>query len=32
VAIEELLGVKKINFNGVQNGMVTVIAAAAADS
>ena len=23
VAIEELLGVKKINFNGVQNGMVT---------
>src|SRR5579859_4745152 len=32
VAIEELLGVKKINFNGVQNGIVTVIAAAAADS
>ena len=32
VAIEELLGVKKINFNGVQNGIVTVIAGAAADS
>ena len=32
VAIEELLGVKKINFNGVQNGMVTVFVAAAADS
>jgi len=32
VAIEELLGVKKINFNGVQNGMVTVFAAASADS
>jgi hypothetical protein len=32
VAIEELLGVKKINFNGYQNGMVTIIAAAAADS
>jgi hypothetical protein len=32
VAIEELLGVKKINFNGVQNGMVTIFAAAAADS
>jgi hypothetical protein len=32
VAIEELLGVKKINFNEVQNGMVTVFAAAAADS
>ena len=32
VAIEELLGVKKINFNGVQNGVVTVIAGAAADS
>jgi len=32
VAIEELLGVKKINFNGVQNGIVTVFAAAAADS
>lgn len=32
VAIEELLGVKKINFNGVQNGMVTAFVAAAADS
>lgn len=32
VAIEELLGVKKLNFNGIQNGMVTVFAAAAADS
>jgi hypothetical protein len=32
VAIEELLGVKKINFNAVQNGIVTVFAAAAADS
>jgi hypothetical protein len=32
VAIEELLGVKKINFNGVQNGVVTVFAGAAADS
>lgn len=32
VAIEELLGVKKINFNGVQNGYVTVLVAAAADS
>ena len=32
VAIEELLGVKKINFNGLQNGMVTVFAGAAADS
>jgi hypothetical protein len=32
VAIEELLGVKKINFNGVQNGMVTVFVGAAADS
>ena len=32
VAIEELLGVKKVNFNGVQNGVVTVFAAAAADS
>ena len=31
VAIEELLGVKKINFNGVQNGIVTVILAAASD-
>jgi N4-gp56 family major capsid protein len=32
VAIEELLGVKKINFNGVQNGIVTVFCAATADS
>ncbi len=32
VAIEELLGVKKINFNGVQNGMVTMFVAAAANS
>jgi hypothetical protein len=32
VAIEELLGVRKINFNGVQNGMVTVHVAAGADS
>ena len=32
VAIEELLGVKKINFNGVQNGIVTIIAGAATDS
>lgn len=32
VAIEELLGVKKINFNGVQNGMVTAFFAAGADS
>ncbi len=32
VAIEELLGVKKINFNGVQNGIVTVFVGAAADS
>jgi N4-gp56 family major capsid protein len=32
VAIEELLGVKKINYNGVQNGMVTAHFAAAADS
>jgi N4-gp56 family major capsid protein len=31
-AIEELLGVKKVNFNGVQNGLVTVFAGAAADS
>lgn len=31
-AIEELLGVKKINFNGVQNGLVTVFVGAAADS
>lgn len=32
VAIEELLGVKKINFNAKQNGLVTVFVAAAADS
>lgn len=32
VAIEELLGVKKLAFNGKQHGMVTVFAAAAADS
>lgn len=32
VAIEELLGVKKMAFNGLQHGMVTVFAAAAADS
>lgn len=32
VAIEELLGVKKINFNGKQNGLVTIFCAAAADS
>ena len=32
VAIEELLGVKKINFNGIQNGIVTMFVAAAADS
>jgi hypothetical protein len=32
VAIEELLGVKKINFNGVQNGIVSVFVSAAADS
>ncbi len=32
VAIEELLGVKKINFNGVQNGIVSMFVAAAADS
>ncbi len=32
VAIEELLGVKKMNFNGKDNGMVTVFVAAAADS
>ncbi len=31
VAIEELLGVRKINFNGVQNGMVTIHVAAASD-
>lgn len=32
VAIEELVGVKKIAFNGKQNGVVTCIFAAAADS
>ena len=32
VAIEELLGVKKINFNSVQNGIVTGFLAATADS
>lgn len=32
VAIEELLGVKKISFNGIQNGIVTCFFAAAADS
>lgn len=32
VAIEELLGVKKINFNSKQNGIVTCFYAAAADS
>ncbi|HZK99417.1 MAG TPA: DUF4043 family protein [Caulobacteraceae bacterium] len=32
VAIEELLGVKKINFNSVDNGVVTVFCAASADS
>lgn len=32
VAIEELIGVKKINFNGVQNGIVTGFVAAAADN
>lgn len=32
VAIEELLGVGKVNFNGVQNGFVTVYCAAGADS
>ncbi len=32
VAIEELLGVKKINFNGIQNGIVTMFVSAAADS
>ncbi len=32
VAIEELLGVKKIAYNGVQNGVVTVLVGAAADS
>jgi N4-gp56 family major capsid protein len=32
VAIEELLGVKKLSFNGFQNGMVSIFAAASADS
>ena len=32
VAIEELLGVKKVNFNGIQNGIVTVLVCASADS
>jgi N4-gp56 family major capsid protein len=32
VAIEELLGVKKMNFNGKQNAIVTAFVAAAADS
>lgn len=32
VAIEELLGVKKVNYNGIQNGFVTVFVAAGADS
>lgn len=32
VAIEELLGVKKLAFNGVQQGIVSVFVAAAADS
>ena len=32
VAIEELLGTKKLNFNSVQNGIVTVLVAAGADS
>jgi len=32
VAIEELLGVRKLSFNGIQYGMVTVHVAAAADS
>ncbi len=32
VAIEELLGVKKIAYNGVQNGIVSCFFAAAADS
>ncbi len=31
-AIEELLGVKKIGFNGVQNGILTVHVSAAADA
>ena len=32
VAIEELLGVKKINFNSVQNGVVSIFVSAMADS
>jgi hypothetical protein len=32
VAIEELLGVKKVNYNGKPNGIVTIYVAAAADS
>src|SRR6185436_5593229 len=32
VAIEELIGVKKIAYNGKQNGLVTCFFAAAADS
>jgi N4-gp56 family major capsid protein len=32
VAVEELLGVKKIAYNGKQNGIVTLFVAAAADS
>ena len=32
VAIEELLGVKKVNFNGLQNGIVTVFLNATPDS
>jgi hypothetical protein len=32
VAIEELLGVKKLAYNGVQQGMVSLFVAAAADS
>lgn len=32
VGIEELLGVKKVNYNGKDNGMVTLFVAAAADS
>jgi hypothetical protein len=32
VAIEELLGVKKIAFNGLQNGLVTIFCAAGADA
>ena len=32
VAIEELLGVKKLNFNGLQNGIVTGHVYAKADN